>query len=131
MTREEKIDELYNFCNMHDSCDQCEFDDLSLDCEFEDMCNKKIDRFYDVMVGHETKVGEDITKEQKTIAEIVGVVKEDQEKSKTATDVLEEVKRSDTKWDSKIVRALNAITEKKEKSESNAEESAQSLLHGN
>lgn len=40
-------------------------------------------------------------------------------------------KRSDTKWDSKIVRALNAITEEKEKSESNAEESAQSLLHGN
>lgn len=40
-------------------------------------------------------------------------------------------KRSDTKWDSKIVRALNAITEEKEKSESNAEESAQSLLHRN
>ena len=40
-------------------------------------------------------------------------------------------KRSDTKWDSKIVRALNAITEEKEKSESNAEDSAQSLLHGN
>lgn len=40
-------------------------------------------------------------------------------------------KRSDTKWDSKIVRALNAIKEEKEKSESNAEESAQSLLHGN
>lgn len=40
-------------------------------------------------------------------------------------------KRSDTKWDSKIVRALNEITEEKEKSESNAEESAQSLLHGN
>lgn len=40
-------------------------------------------------------------------------------------------KRSDTKWDSKIVRTLNAITEEKEKSESNAEESAQSLLHGN
>ena len=40
-------------------------------------------------------------------------------------------KRSDTKWGSKIVRALNAITEEKEKSESNAEESAQSLLHGN
>ena len=40
-------------------------------------------------------------------------------------------KRSGTKWDSKIVRVLNAITEEKEKSESNAEESAQSLLHGN
>lgn len=40
-------------------------------------------------------------------------------------------KRSGTKWDSKIVRALNAITEEKEKSESNVEESAQSLLHGN
>ena len=40
-------------------------------------------------------------------------------------------KKSGTKWDSKIVRALNAITEEKEKSESNAEESVQSLLHGN
>lgn len=30
MTREEKIDELYNFCNMQDSCDQCELDDLAL-----------------------------------------------------------------------------------------------------
>lgn len=40
-------------------------------------------------------------------------------------------KRSGTKWDSKIVRALNAITEEKDKSESNAEESVQSLLHGN
>lgn len=40
-------------------------------------------------------------------------------------------KRSGTKWDSKIVRAFNAITEEKEKSESNAEESVQSLLHGN
>ena len=40
-------------------------------------------------------------------------------------------KRSDAKWDSKIVRVLNAITEEKEKSESNAEESVQSLLHGN
>lgn len=40
-------------------------------------------------------------------------------------------KRSGTKWDSKIVRVLNAITKEKEKSESNAEESAQSLLHGN
>ena len=40
-------------------------------------------------------------------------------------------KRSDTKWDSKMVCALNASTEEKEKSESKAEESAQSLLHGN
>lgn len=36
---------------------------------------------------------EDITKEQKTIAEIVGAVKEDREKSKTVTDILEEVKQ--------------------------------------
>jgi len=40
-------------------------------------------------------------------------------------------KRSDKKWDSKIVRVLNAITKEKEKSESNAEESAQNLLLGN
>ena len=37
--------------------------------------------------------GEDITKEQKNIAGIVGVVKEDREKSKTVTGILEEVKQ--------------------------------------
>lgn len=95
MTREEKIDELYNFCNMHDSCDQCELDDLTSVCEFEDMCNKKIDRFYDVMVGHETKVGEDDVKEKpKTVTEnLTGVMKEDHERTKTVTDILEEVKQ--------------------------------------
>lgn len=34
------------------------------------------------------------------------------------------------KWDTKIVRALNAITEEKEKNELNAEESVLNLLHG-
>lgn len=94
MTREEKIDELYNFCNMHDSCDQCKLDDLTSVCEFEDMCNKKIDRFYDVMVGHETKVGErDVKEKPKTVTENpTGVVKEDHERVKTVTDILEEVR---------------------------------------
>lgn len=40
-------------------------------------------------------------------------------------------KRSDTKWDSKIVRALNATTAEKEKRELNAGENAQNLLLGN
>ncbi len=94
MTREEKIDELYNFCNMRDSCDQCELDDLASVCEFEDMCNKKIDRFYDVMVGHETKVGDDAKEKTKTVTEnLTGVVKEDRERTKTVTDILEEVKQ--------------------------------------
>lgn len=89
MTREEKIDELYNFCNMHDSCDQCELDDLASACEFEDMCNKKIDRFYDVMVGHETKVGDDAKEKTKTVTEnLTGVVKEE---PKTIAEILEEV----------------------------------------
>lgn len=38
-------------------------------------------------------IEEDITKKQKTIAEITGAVKEDSEKSKTVTDILEEVKQ--------------------------------------
>lgn len=93
MTREEKIDELYNFCNMHDSCDQCELDDLASVCEFEDTCNKKIDRFYDVMVGHETKVGDDTKEKTKTVTEnLTGVVKEDYKRVKTVTDILEEVR---------------------------------------
>lgn len=80
---------------MHDSCDQCKLDDLASVCEFEDMCNKKIDRFYAVMVGHETKVGEDDAKEKpKTVTEnLTGVVKEDHERVKTITDILEEVKQ--------------------------------------
>lgn len=43
----------------------------------------------DYLLGTE----EDITKEQKTIAGIAGAVKEDREKSKTVTDILEEVKQ--------------------------------------
>ena len=90
MTREEKIDELYNFCNMHDSCNQCELDDLASVCEFEDMCNKKIDRFYDVMVGHETKVGDDAKEKTKTVTEnLTGVVKEE---PKTITEFFDEIK---------------------------------------
>lgn len=90
MTREEKIDELYNFCNMHDSCDQCELDDLTSVCEFEYMCNKKIDRFYDVMVGHETKVGDDAKEKTKTVTEnLTGVVKEE---SKTITEFFDGIK---------------------------------------
>ena len=44
MTKEEKskkISELYNFCNMQDSCDPCELEDLSYDCEFNRMDDKK------------------------------------------------------------------------------------------
>lgn len=43
----------------------------------------------DYLLGTE----EDITKEQKTIDGIAGAVKEDREKSKTVTDILEEVKQ--------------------------------------
>lgn len=38
--------------------------------------------------------------------------------------------REKNKWDIKIVRALNAIAEEKEKNELNAEESVLNLLHG-
>lgn len=92
MTREEKISELNHFCSMQDGCDQCELDDLTINCEFGGMDDKKIDVFYNV-VSYKARAGEDITKEQKTIAEIVGAAKEDSEKSKTVTDILEEVKQ--------------------------------------
>lgn len=93
MTREEKIYELRGFCNMQDSCDQCGFDELSVDCDFNKMNDKKINEFYEIMVGYKTKI-EDITKEHsKTVAEITGAAKEDSEKSKTVTDILEEVKQ--------------------------------------
>lgn len=50
---------------------------------------------YDVMVGHETKVGErDVKEKPKTVTENpTGVVKEDHERVKTVTDILEEVKQ--------------------------------------
>ena len=95
MTREEKISELHHFCSMQDGCDQCELEDLTLDCEFNGMDDKKIDIFYDVTVGYKTRVGEDDTKEKpKTVTEnLTGVVEEDHERVKTVTDILEEVKQ--------------------------------------
>ena len=95
MTREEKISELHHFCNMQDRCDQCELYDLAFDCEFNGMDDKKIDIFYNVTVGYKTRVGEDDAKEKpKTVTEnLTGVVKEDHERVKTVTDILEEVKQ--------------------------------------
>ena len=89
MTREKKIYELRGFCSMQDSCDQCDLDELSIDCEFNKMDDEKINELY-----CKIRSGEDITKEHsKTIAEITGAAKEDSEKSKTITDILEEVKQ--------------------------------------
>lgn len=77
-------------------------------------------------------VGEALTKQEiDNVWEKMTIIEqkiEMQEKEKKPEELN---KRSDTKWDTKIVRVLNAITEEKEKSESNAEESVQSLLHGN
>lgn len=77
MTREEKISELHHFCSMQDRCDQCELYDLTLDCEFNGMDDKKIDIFYAVTVGYKTREGEDDAKEKpKTVTEnLTGVVK--------------------------------------------------------
>ncbi len=91
MTREEKIYELRGFCNTQDSCDQCDFDELSIDCDFSEMNDEKINEFYKIMLDRKIK---DISKEHsKTVAEITGVAKEDSEKSKTVTDILEEIKQ--------------------------------------
>lgn len=80
---------------MQDSCDPCELEDLSFDCDFNGMDEKKINRFYDMMVGYKTRVGEDNMKEKpKTITEnLTGVIKEDHERTKTVSDILEEVKQ--------------------------------------
>lgn len=95
MTREEKISELYHFCSMQDACEQCALDDIAFDCEFNGMDEKKINRFYDMMVGYKTRAGEDGSKEKsKTITEkLTGVIKEDHERTKTVSDILEEVKQ--------------------------------------
>lgn len=89
-------------------------------------------RFLILTVLMAVSVGEALTKQEiDNVWEKMTIIEqkiEMQEKEKKPEEL---DKRSDTKWDSKIVRALNAITEEKEKSESNAEESAQSLLHGN
>lgn len=89
-------------------------------------------RFLTLTVLMAVSVGEALTKQEiDNVWEKMTIIEqkiEMQEKEKKPEELNE---RSDTKWDSKIVRALNAITEEKEKSESNAEESAQSLLHGN
>lgn len=89
-------------------------------------------RFLILTVLMAVSVGEALTKQEiDNVWEKMTIIEqkiEMQEKEKKPEEL---DKRSDTKWDSKIVRALNAITEEKEKSESNAEESVQSLLHGN
>ena len=89
-------------------------------------------RFLTLTVFMAVSVGEALTKQEiDNVWEKMTIIEqkiEMQEKEKKPEELDE---RSDTKWDSKIVRALNAITEEKEKSESNAEESVQSLLHGN
>lgn len=89
-------------------------------------------RFLTLTVLMAVSVGAALTKQEiDNVWEKMTIIEqkiEMQEKEKKPEELN---KRSDTKWDSKIVRALNAITEEKEKSESNAEESAQSLLHGN
>ena len=71
MMREKKIYELRGFCSMQDSCDQCDLDELSIDCEFNKMDDEKINELY-----CKIRSGEDIS-----------------EKSKTVTDILEEVKQ--------------------------------------
>lgn len=89
-------------------------------------------RFLTLTVLMAVSVGAALTKQEiDNVWEKMTIIEqkiEMQEKEKKPEELN---KRSDAKWDSKIVRALNAITEEKEKSESNAEESAQSLLHGN
>ena len=77
-------------------------------------------------------VGTALTKQEiDNISEKMTIIEQKIEMQEEEKKPEELNKRSGTKWDSKIVRALNAITEEKEKSESNAEESVQSLLHGN
>lgn len=89
-------------------------------------------RFLILTVLMAVSVGEALTKQEiDNVWEKMTIIEqkiEMQEKEKKPEELN---KRSDTKWDTKIVRVLNAITEEKEKSESNAEESVQSLLHGN
>lgn len=89
-------------------------------------------KFLILMVLMAVSVGTALTKQEiDNVWEKMTIIEqkiEMQEKEKKPEELN---KRSDTKWDSKIVRVLNAITEEKEKSESNAEESVQSLSHGN
>ena len=89
-------------------------------------------RFLILTVFMAVSVGEALTKQEiDNVWEKMTIIEQKIEMQEEEKKPEELNKRSDTKWDSKIVRALNAITEEKEKSESNAEESVQSLLHGN
>lgn len=89
-------------------------------------------RFLTLTVFMAVSVGEALTKQEiDNVWEKMTIIEQKIEMQEEEKKPEELNKRSGTKWDSKIVRALNAITEEKEKSESNAEESVQSLLHGN
>lgn len=89
-------------------------------------------RFLTLTVLMAVSVGTALTKQEiDNVWEKMTIIEQEIEMQEEEKKPEELDKGSDTKWDSKIVRALNAITEEKEKSESNAEESVQSLLHGN
>lgn len=89
-------------------------------------------KFLILMVLMAVSVGTALTKQEiDNVWEKMTIIEQKIEMQEEEKKPEELNKRSDTKWDSKIVRVLNAITEEKEKSESNAEESVQSLLHGN
>ena len=47
MTREEKITELYNYCNIRGCCEICKLEDLSLGCNFQEMSDTTINALYE------------------------------------------------------------------------------------
>lgn len=83
MERNDKIYALRRFCDMQDDCSQYRLDELTDNCDFDELPDKKIDQLY--------KIVEKII--HKGTEELTGVVKDVNKGSKTVTSILEEIKR--------------------------------------
>lgn len=95
MTREEKakrVATISYLCEMEEDCEGCPLDDYLTNCDFTGMADEAVNELYAIMVGD--KIQENSIKEPKTITEnLTGVIKEDHERTKTVSDILEEVKQ--------------------------------------
>lgn len=88
MEKDDKIYVLRGFCDMQDDCSQCRLDELTDNCDFDELSDKKIDQLYKIV----EKVIHKSTEENSITEELTGFAKDVNKEPKTVTIILEEVK---------------------------------------
>lgn len=74
---------------MQDDCSQYRLDELTDNCDFDELPDKKIDQLYKIV----KKIIHKGTEENSITEELTGIVKDVNKESKTVTSVLEEIKK--------------------------------------